>query len=109
VKEYVKRIKKIDTMLKNKAFEIRQAEEIGLPCEQEKQERNDLQIERGKIIKAIEQLPEAEYDVLHKVYVQHETLQEVAGDRNISYSLASTIHGRALKRLENIVKGNNTV
>ena len=55
---------------------------------------------KKEIIKVIEQLPEAEYDVLHKIYVQYKTLYEVADERHIAYSWATTLHGRALKTLE---------
>jgi DNA-directed RNA polymerase specialized sigma subunit len=102
-KEYLKQLKKIDTQLKNKAFELKQLKELGLSLGQTLEDTTKLEVERAKIIKTIERLPEAEYDVLHKVYVQGETLQEVAADRNISYSLVATIHGRGLKRLENII------
>lgn len=103
VKDYLKQIKKIETQLKNKAFEAKQLRELGLPFGKTNDDITRLHIERAKIIKTIEQLPEEEYDVLHKVYVQHETLQEVAAGRYISYSLAATIHGRALKRLIKII------
>ena len=102
-KEYLKQIKMIDTMLKNKAFEEKQLRELGISAEQVETERRELQSKRESIIRTIEKLPEAEYDVLHKIYVQYETLYEVAADRGISYSLATTIHGRALKRLDDII------
>lgn len=102
-KDYLRQIKKIDTQLKNKAFEEKQLREMGLPVGQVMEEKTNLQIERAKIIKTIEKLPEAEYDVLHKIYVQHETLYEVAADRGISYSLATTIHGRALKKIDELI------
>lgn len=104
-KEYVKQIKKIDTQIKNKSIEAKNLFEINTSLSSGVfEEIEHLYRERSEIIKKIEQLPEAEYDVLHKIYVQYETLQEVAADRNISYSLVATIHGRALKRLENFIK-----
>lgn len=106
-KDYLKQIKKIDTQLKNKSFEVKRLKEFGLAVGQTFDDMQKLEIERAKIIRTIERLPEAEYDVLHKVYVQYETLQEVAADRGISYSLAATIHGRALKRLEEIINTNS--
>lgn len=103
-KEYLKQIKKIDTQIKNKSVEAQHLEKISAAISGRAfAEIEHLYLERAAIIEKIEKLPEAEYDVLHKVYVQYETLQEVAADRNISYSLAATIHGRALKRLENII------
>lgn len=103
MKEYLKQIKKIDTQIRNKSFELKQLKENQLPAGQVLDEMAKLQGEKQAIIKMIEQLPEADYDVLHKIYVQYETLYEVAADRGISYSLATTIHGRALKKLEKIV------
>lgn len=105
-KEYVKQIKKIDTLLQNKAFEIRRLKELELSLGKTLEEQTRLQIERHQIIKTIEQLPEAEYDVLYKVYAQYATLQEVAAERKISYSLVTSIHGRALKRLESLINAN---
>lgn len=103
-KEYLKQIKKIDTQMRNKGVEAKQLNGIntslaGSVC----MEIERLYRERASIIKTIELLPEAEYDVLHKVYVQYATLQEVATDRGISYSLTATIHGRALKRLQDLI------
>jgi DNA-directed RNA polymerase specialized sigma subunit len=102
-KEYCSQIKKINTQIKNKNFELKELRESGLPLGPTLEAISKLDFEKRKIIRTIEKLPEAEYDVLHKVYVQHLTLQEVAAERDISYSLAATIHGRALKRLENII------
>ena len=102
-KEYLNRIKKINTQMRNKGFELKELQENRLPCGIILEAIDRLDAEKRKIIRNIEQLPEAEYDVLHKVYVQYKTLQEVAADRDISYSLAATIHGRALKSLENII------
>ena len=102
-KEYLNQIKKINTQMKNKNYELKELKESGLPYGFLEDSITKLDIEKRKIIRNIERLPEAEYDVLHKVYVQHKTLQEVAADRGISYSLAATIHGRALKRLETVI------
>lgn len=106
-RDYLKQIKKIDTQLKNKTAEEKRAREIGLDVDDIAREKTELKKQRSDIIHSIEQLPEAEYDVLHRIYFQYETLYEVANERKISYSLATTIHGRALKRLENIINANN--
>lgn len=58
---------------------------------------------RIKIIQLIEQLPPKEYDVLHKVYVQGKNLQEVADIYDRSYSWATTVSGRAMKHLQEIM------
>ena len=132
-KEYVEQIKKLDTLINNKLAESRQWRDLALSItsktdgervqstgdqqkmssaidkcidiEREVDSLVDEYIAKKKeIIKTIEQLPEAEYDVLHKIYVQYKTLYEVADERNIAYSWATTIHGRALKSLDNILK-----
>lgn len=102
-KEYLKQIRKIDAKIKNKSFEQKQLEEIGADTGVIRFEIGELRKGRAEIIKNIEQMSEADYDVLHMIYVQGKTLQEVASERNISYSLATTIHGRALKRLEKLI------
>lgn len=102
-KEYLKQIRKIDAKIKNKAFEQKQLEEIGADTSVIRFEINTLRRKKDEIIKNIEQMSEADYDVLHMIYVQGKTLQEVASERKISYSLVNTIHGRALKRLEKII------
>lgn len=104
-KDYLKQIKKIDTQIANKAFEMQTLLSQGLidMASIETQHIAALQSQKREIIAVIEQLPEAEYDVLHKVYVQDKTLQEVASDRNISYSLVTTIHGKALKMVEKLI------
>ena len=58
---------------------------------------------RLEIIGVIEQLNAAEYDLLHKVYVQYMTLYEAAEALNKSYSWVTTIHGRALKNVQRLL------
>ena len=50
-----------------------------------------------------EALDVEEFKFMHKVYVQGFTLGEAAGAFNKSYSWATSIHGRALMKLENIL------
>ena len=102
-KEYLKQIRKIDAKLKNKAYDKKQLEEIGADTSVVRFEISTLRRQREEILKNIEQMNEADYDVLHMIYVQGKTLQEIASERKISYSLATTIHGRALKRLEKLI------
>ena len=64
--------------------------------------------EKRLIIKTIEQLSEAEYDVLHQLYIQGNTLQEIADKRDCSYSNITTIHGRALQNLQKILDKEET-
>jgi DNA-directed RNA polymerase specialized sigma subunit len=59
---------------------------------------------KQEVISTIEQLPSVdEYDVLHKRYVQQNTLQDVANILGMSYSNITTIHGRALVHLQKIL------
>lgn len=75
-------------------------------------ETDELYIEEIKTAKAtynsIIQLMEKvkkwqQYDLLHKVYVQGFTLQEVADAYNLSYSWATTEHGRALNSFAKVL------
>lgn len=61
--------------------------------------------EKQQIIRTLEMLNTAEYDVLHQLYIQGKTLQEVADKRGCSYSNITTIHGRALQSLQKILDG----
>lgn len=65
--------------------------------------------QKKAIIKTIEQLPEPEYDVLHKVYLQHKSFKVVASERNISHSWATALHARALKLLDDILREREKV
>ena len=58
---------------------------------------------KNDVINVIEQLNPTEYDLLHKVYVQHITLYEVAVILDKSYSWVTTVHGRALKNVKKIL------
>lgn len=58
---------------------------------------------RLDIIRTIEQLKVDDYDVLHKIYIQHKSFKEVAAAKNKSVSWATTIHGRALQALQKIL------
>lgn len=55
------------------------------------------------VVAVIEMLAPIEYDILHKVYVQHITLDDVADRLGKTYSWATTIHGRALKNVQDIL------
>lgn len=64
----------------------------------------DRQIDaRLEIIRTIEQLQTTEYDLLHKIYIQHMTFKEVATAKGKSISWATTVHGRALQSLQKIL------
>ncbi len=63
----------------------------------------ELYYKKKDIISNIEKLNADEYDVLHKVYVQYKSLKEVQYLKNRSYSSITSIHGRALNNLWEIV------
>lgn len=107
---YLDRIKKIDSMIKNKLRDyarwVEQADGLGGAAlgERVQSSRNlhrgadaignyidiereiaALKQERQTIIQTIEQLPAAEYDVIYKLYVEDYTLKEVAYHAGKSY------------------------
>lgn len=61
-----------------------------------------LVVTKKEVIATIEQLSTAEYDVLHKLYIQGMTFDEVAAAKDRSKSWATTIHGRALVNVQRI-------
>lgn len=63
-----------------------------------------LEEEKQEISDTIDLLPKDEHDIIHKCYVQHMSLKEVAAERKESYSSTTTIHGTALKRLGKIIE-----
>jgi DNA-directed RNA polymerase specialized sigma24 family protein len=60
------------------------------------------------VIRVIEQLNPAEYNLLHKVYIQYFTLKEAAYKCDMSYSAATTAHGRALANVQRILDKRGT-
>lgn len=136
-KEYLEQIKKIDTIINNKLIERKQwldialnitpsidservqssgnpqrmADAINSLIEVEHQINayiDELAYKKQEVLKTIEQLPEAEYDVLHKIYVQYKTLYEAADERHITYSWVTSIHGKALKMLDDILNAKES-
>ena len=131
-KEYLLQIRKLDTMINNKLAEADHWESVACSTstysEGERVQSSgnkqkmasavewyvDLQAEitadidklidlKREVIKTIETLPEKEYDLLHKVYVQGMTFDEVADLADRSYSWATTVHGRALANLQRVL------
>lgn len=131
-KEYLKQISKIEKMITNKQIEIEQwksmalgtsapilSERVQLSGSQQKMADAintyaDIEVEIQKdinrlfkvkqdIISTIEQLPEIEYDLLHKVYVQFSSFYDVAQELDKTYSWVTTTHGRALKYIQDII------
>ena len=129
---FLRQARKLDAMVRNKMIERQQWREIALgvspnmsgdrvqssgsqqkmadavnryiDLEREIDEAIDKLVDaKQDIIATIEQLDVTEYDVLHKVYIQGEELQEVADDYDKSYSWVTTIHGRALQSVQRIL------
>ena len=74
--------------------------DIEAGIKQEIAEASEIQHE---IKQTIKQLKEAEYDVLHKVYIQGMEYKEVAASKNKSVSWATSVHGNALTNLQHIL------
>lgn len=133
-KEYLLQIKKLDMMIRNKNAEIQQLKDVAtsisptmsgervqstsnpqriadaigdyIDLEAEtKRDLADLLAKKREIIAMIEQLNATEYDVLHKLYVQYLNFDKVAYTCNYSRSWVTTVHGRALKHLQNLLDG----
>ena len=131
-KSYLLQIRKLDTLINNKLAEVDHWKSVafstGTYSEGERvqssgnkqkmasaveryidiQEEINADIDRlidlkQEVIKTIEVLPEKEYDVLHKVYVQGMSFDEVADLADRSYSWATTVHGRALASLQRVL------
>lgn len=131
-KDYLLQIKKLDSLINNKIAEVEHWKDVafgtGTYSDGERvqssgnkqkmasavEKYTDIQAEitadidrlinlKQEVIKTIEQLPVAEYDLLHKVYVQGWTLDMVAELNDRSRSWADTVHGRALVSLQKVL------
>lgn len=132
VKEFLNQVKKLDLQIKNKLIEKQQWYEmaIGITSNMEGERVQssgsqskmqdaiikcvDMEAEidrlvdklidiKREVIQTIEQLESpTQYNVLHLIYIQGKTLQEVADEYAMSYDWAATTHGRALKNVEKI-------
>lgn len=132
-KEYLRQIRKIDIMIANKMAEAEHWKTVAkntstysegerVQSSGNKQKMADavcryVSIEqdiknsvehliavRREVIATIESLEAAEYDVLHKIYVQYKDFTEIADMMGKSYSWVTTIHGRALLHVQKILK-----
>lgn len=127
-KEFLRQARKIETIIRNKSAEREKWLEIAAAVttnpdgdrvkssgNQQKmasaveryadidREIEELAIIWKGIVKTIEELDTAEYDLLHKVYIQGLTLKELAITSGNSESWATTTHGRALQSLQAIL------
>ena len=131
-KEFLRQLKKLDKMIENKLIEKEQWKAIAtgttaqiggervqtsgsqqrmadavdkyIDIEKDIDEFIDKLIYAKKdVFEVIEKLNATEYDILHKVYVQFRTLDDVADVYGKTYSWATTVHGRALKKVQRIL------
>lgn len=123
---FLEQVKKLDFRIKNKLIEKQQWKDIALgitanmegervqsssskskmemaviKCVDMEEEINSLIDElvdtKKEVIQTIERLDSpTEYDVLHRRYIQYQSLQEVADHYGRDYGWATTTHGRAL-------------
>ena len=130
--EYLEQVGKLEAIIQNKMIEKAQWRDIALNItgryegervqssgnKQKMSDAADRMIEidreinrvideqintRLEIIKTIEQLKTVEYDLLHKIYIDHMTFKEVAAAKDKSVSWATTVHGRALQSLQRLL------
>lgn len=131
-RDFLNQLKKLDKMLENKEVERQQWKSIAMNTTSRNDSERvqssgsqqkmadaidkyvDIETEiahcideliatKKDVIDVIEQLETAEYDLLHKIYVQNIPLDEVAERCGKTYSWATTIHGRALKNVKQIL------
>lgn len=133
-KKYLRQVSKLNKLIENKMIEREQwksmATSTGTISDSERVQSSgsqqkmadavgryiDLEIEiarcidayvdaKQEVIQTIEQLPEVEYDILHKRYIQGKELDEIATIYNKSYSWITSAHGRAVRMVQNILDG----
>lgn len=132
-KSYLLQVKKLDLQIRNKLVERQQWKDVALGITaniggervQSSGSKNkmanavikcvDMEAEidalvdelintKREVIATIEKLESPiEYDVLHKRYIQDISLQEIADHFKKEYGWATTVHGRALKSLQDIL------
>ena len=129
---FLEQIEDIETKIKNKMIERQQWEDMKysitavmggervqssgsksklenavILCEQEEEEINMqvacLASQKRDIISVIEQLKTVQYDVLHMKYVQKMSFYEIGDTYGHDYNWATTVHGRALKKVQYIL------
>lgn len=132
-KEFLRQVKKLDLQIKNKLIERQQWKDIALgitaSMEGERVQSSssqqkmadavvrcvDMESEidslvdklidtKKEVVQTIEQLESpTEYDVLHRRYIQYQSLQDVADHYKKDYGWATTVHGRALKHVQELL------
>jgi RNA polymerase sigma factor (sigma-70 family) len=132
-KEYLSQVKRLDVLIKNKLVECQQWKDIALgitanmdgervqssgsqskmadaliKCMDIQAEVNSLIDKlvdtRIEVIRTIEALPSAfQYDVMHCVYIQYMSYQEIADKYGCSYDSVKKTHKRALQNIKEIM------
>jgi DNA-directed RNA polymerase specialized sigma subunit len=131
-KDYLQQVQKIDMIIKNKIIEKEQwmsmatsttassdGERVQSSGSQQKmadavvryveleadidRHINSLIDTKKDVIEVIEQLPAIEYDILHRVYIQYKDLNDVAAEYGKTYSWITTVHGRALQHVQDVL------
>ena len=130
--DFLRQLKKLDCLITNKLIEKEQwqamatgisarvggervqssgsqqkmADAVGryIDLEKEIDRTVDALIDTKKdVISVIEQLSPIEYDLLHKRYVQYMDLLDIADMYDKSISWVTTMHGRGLKHVQDIL------
>ncbi len=132
-KKYLEQIEKLDTLIANKLIEQQQWRDLSLSitaaingdrvqtsrsCEKMANAANkcmdiadefesiieELAAKKKEVIAVIERVENpTEYDILHRKYIQHTELKDIAFWYNREYTWVTTVHGRALKRVQDIL------
>lgn len=131
-KEYLQQVEKLNRMIDNKLIELEQwkAMAVGITSHSEGERVQgsgdqqkmadavcryvDIQSEvnaqidkmvelKKEVISTIEQLPTVEYDLLHKVYIQFMSFDDVAATYNKHPKWATRLHGSALQKVQKII------
>ena len=130
--EYLERVSMLDALINNKLVEVEQLyslltsvsvcadadrvqssgskDKIGNIVPKIVELKNEINClidsyvdEKQAIIHMIEQLPQLEYDVLHKVYIQNKALCTVADEVGYSLRSVSNVKQRALSNLQKFI------
>jgi len=127
-KEYLEQYAKLDAVIINKTIEAEQWEALATSITAQmdgervqssgnqqkmadainrsvdiKAEVEALIRKKQEITETIEQLPIEEYKLLHKVYIQQKGMKAAQVEDNRSYSWITTVHGKALSKLQDIL------
>ena len=129
---YLEQVEKLDALIENKLIERRQWKDLALKITANMDgERvqssgsksrmadavdkcidaeetvaltvDKLMQQKQEVLNAIESLSPYDYKLLHKRYIQHIELKDIAEQWNKDYTTITTAHGRALVRLQQVL------